>query len=196
MKTECVRCHKVIDTVQGYKFSATEYVCMSCYDEFKAERAAKLKKQQKSSLLEQYGAEPSPDGRSPSPERAPSPPRPAEQPAQRVAPGPAQPAPQQPPSQPQAPRPAPPERQMFAPKAPPQTAPPPGAAPGPVASKPSPTADVCDVCQKPIPDFKVPLQGGKKVCMGCNEILRSLAKTIMLDIQCPHCGKDIQFTEK
>ena len=38
MQTTCVRCHKTIDTVQGYKFSPTEYVCMSCYDEFRAER--------------------------------------------------------------------------------------------------------------------------------------------------------------
>ena len=47
MQTECVRCHKKIDTVQGYKFSPTEYVCMSCYDEYKAERVAKAKKQHK-----------------------------------------------------------------------------------------------------------------------------------------------------
>lgn len=187
MQTECVRCHKAIDTVQGYKFSPTEYVCMSCYDEFKAERAAKAKKQQKNPLLDQYGAEPAPAAQTPGPKPAQSPPQPAQQPP----PSPPQPAaPSAPPPSQPAPRGAP-QPQMFAPKAPPGTPPPQAAAP-----KAPPKAEICDVCQKPIPDFKVPLKGGKKVCMGCNEILRNVAKSIVLNVQCPHCGKDIQLSQE
>jgi len=181
MKTECVRCHKSIDTVQGYKFSPTEYVCMSCYDEFKAERAAKAKKQHKNPLLDKFGTEPAPTIRAQQPQQA-----------QRPQQAPARPAPPQP-SQPSSPR--PPESEMFAPKAPPQPAAAPVGAPKPASPKAPPSADICDVCQKPIADFKVPLKGGKKVCMGCNDILRSVAKSMILNFQCPHCGKDIKLTE-
>ena len=82
---------------------------------------------------------------------------------------------------------------MFAPKTPPGAAAPPVGAPQAPAPKAPAAADVCDVCQKPIPDFKVPLKGGKKVCMGCNDVLREVAKSLVLNIQCPHCGKDIQL---
>lgn len=41
----------------------------------------------------------------------------------------------------------------------------------------------------------VPLKGGKKVCMGCNETLRDVAKSLILNIQCPHCGEEIQLTQ-
>lgn len=153
MLTECMRCHKQLDTIQGYKFSPTEYVCMSCYDEFKAERAAKIKKEHKSPLLNQFGEEPTP---------AAAPPRQAPQ-------QPVQPAPPKPAQQPAAPA---------------------------AEARKAPSAEVCDVCQKPIPDFKVPLKGGKKVCMGCNDILRDVAKSLVLNVQCPHCGKEIQLTEE
>ena len=167
MQTVCVRCHKTIDSVQGYKFSPTEYVCMSCYDEFKAERAAKAKKQQKNPLLDKYGAEqtaptaqtpPTPKAATPALETTPQRPR-------HAAP--------QPPA----------ESEMFAPKPAPAA---------PEAPKSAPGSDICDVCQKPIPDFKVPLKGGKKVCMGCNDILRDVAKSIVLNVRCPHCGQDFQ----
>jgi DNA-directed RNA polymerase subunit RPC12/RpoP len=218
MQTQCVRCQKAIDTVQGYKFSATEYVCMSCYDEFKAERAAKAKKQKKNSLLDRYGAE----GQAQAPQAAPQPQPTAPSPQQ--APAPPQPQQAPPPAQPAA-RPAP-EQQMFAPRSAPTTpAPGPSAlepvtpqvgglkaaapepsAPGPVAPgpaalepsapKPRPSAESCDVCQKPISDFKIPLKGGRKVCMGCNDILREVAKSLVLNVQCPHCGKDVQVAEE
>ena len=173
MQTECVRCHKMIDTVQGYKFSPTEYVCMSCYDEFKAERVAKARKQHKNPLLDQYGAErPAQAAQAP-----PSDPGTAAPPQQRQQPV-------QPPH-PKQPEPAVPSGpQMFAPKAAPKA---------PTAEAP-PSADTCDVCRQPIPDFKVPLKGGKKVCMGCNDILREVAKSLVLNVQCPHCGKDVQLT--
>lgn len=176
MQTECVRCHKTMDTVQGYKFSPTEYVCMACYDEFKAERAAKAKQQHKNPLLDQYGAE------QPAPAAAPAEPRPAAAPPQPAPRQTARPAP------PQAPR-----SQMFAPKAPP------GAGAAPVGAgeasvpKAAPSAEICDVCRKPISDFKVPLKDGKKVCMGCNDILGEVAKSLILNAKCPHCGKDIQL---
>ena len=174
MQTECVRCHKAIDTVQGYRFSATEYVCMSCYDEFKAERAAKAKKQQKNPLIDKYGAEAQP--------RAP----------QGVQPQPA--VPRQPASPPIQQAPAPPRPQMFAPKSAPEPAAPPVGGLKAAAPKPRPSADICDVCQKPIADFKVPLKGGRQVCMGCNDILREVAKSLSVSIQCPHCGKDVQVS--
>ncbi len=171
MQTVCVRCHKTIDSVQGYKFSPTEYVCMSCYDEFKAERAAKAKKQHKNPLLDKYGSEvAAPAAQTPPKPKAPQPaPAPTPQQPRQTAPQP------------------PPDSGMFAPKAAPKPAPSPQAAP-----KLSPGADICDVCQKPIPDFKVPLKGGKKVCMGCNDILRDVAKSLVLNIKCPHCGQEFQ----
>ncbi|NQU08381.1 MAG: hypothetical protein HQ583_07445 [Candidatus Abyssubacteria bacterium] len=172
MLTECLRCHKQIDTIQGYKFSPTEYVCMSCYDEFKAERAAKIKKEHKNPLLSQFGEEPAP---------AAAPPRQA--PQEPVQPAPPKAAPVN-----DAPG-------MFAPKTPPKPAQQ-AAAPAAEARKAPPSAEVCDVCQKPIPDFKVPLKGGKKVCMGCNDILRDVAKSLVLNVQCPYCGKEIQLTEE
>ncbi len=223
MQTECVRCHKAMDTVQGYKFSATEYVCMSCYDEFKAERAAKAKKQQKNPLLDQFGSEAAPAAMAPQPRPAqepqprqapPQPPPKPQQPAQEPQP---RQAPPQPPHKPQPPaqrpqeqpvqarpqQPAPPvaprpprQPQMFSPKASPQAAAPSAGAPKAAAPKAPPSADICDVCQRPIPDFKVPLTGGKKVCMGCNDLLRNMAKSLFHDAKCPHCGKDIQFSEE
>lgn len=190
MQTECVRCHKAIDTVQGYKFSATEYVCMSCYDEYKAERAAKAKKQQKNPLLEKYGAgAPSPAAlaNQPGPASAPRQPVP---PSDRTAPPQPQPTPAPPPMQP-APQPAP-QQQMFAPRSAPESAAPAVGGLKAAAPKATSSAGICDVCQRPIPDFKVPLKGGKKVCMGCNDLLREVAKSLAIDVQCPHCGKDIQ----
>jgi DNA-directed RNA polymerase subunit RPC12/RpoP len=175
MQTVCVRCHKTIDSVQGYKFSPTEYVCMSCYDEFKAERAAKAKKQRKNPLLDRYGAERT----APAASTAPTPPPPAPPTVETAPQRPAQPAPQ-PPS----------ESGMFAPKTSPRPVP-----AAPAAPRSAPGADICDVCQKPIPDFKVPLKGGKKVCMGCNDILRDVAKSIALNVKCPHCGQDFHLTE-
>ena len=218
MQTECVRCHKMIDTVQGYKFSPTEYVCMSCYDEFKAERVAKARKEHKNPLLDQYGEERQPAAGRPA---QPGPAAPPQQPRQRPAAPPPQaqqPAaperPRQPaPSPPQQPAPpTAPEQQMFAPRQPARPAGParpaepagtPAApvgtpkAPAPKAPVPKapPSADVCDVCQKPISDFKVPLTGGKKVCMGCNDLLRDVAKSLVQNVRCPHCGKDIQLAE-
>jgi len=199
MQTECVRCHKMIDTVQGYKFSPTEYVCMSCYDEFKAERVAKARKEHKNPLLDQYGEERQPAAGRPA---QPGPAAP-ERPRQPAPPPPQQPAP--PPPQQPAP-PGAPEQQMFAPRQPARPAGPAGTpaapvgtpkAPAPKAPVPKapPSADVCDVCQKPISDFKVPLTGGKKVCMGCNDLLRDVAKSLVQNVRCPHCGKDIQLAE-
>ena len=188
MQTECVRCHKAIDTVQGYKFSASEYVCMSCYDEFKAERAAKAKKQHKNPLLEKYGAE------APSPAALANQPGPAAAPRQPIPP-PVQTAPSQPTTAPPPVQPAPrhaPQQQMFAPRSAPESAAPPVGGLKAATPKAPASADICDVCQRPIPDFKVPLKGGKKVCMGCNDLLREVAKSLAVTIQCPHCGKDIQ----
>ena len=168
MQTTCVRCHKAIDSVQGYKFSPTEYVCMSCYDEFRAERVAKAKKQHKNPLIDQYGAE----GSRP----APTPP-PQSRPAQPQAPA----APQSP----AAPQPAAPQDQgTFAPKAPP-------AAPQAQASPPPAGADICDICKKPIADFAVPLSSGKNACTTCNDILRDVAKSMMVNAKCPSCGAKI-----
>jgi DNA-directed RNA polymerase subunit RPC12/RpoP len=187
MQTECVRCHKAIDTVQGYKFSATEYVCMSCYDEFKAERAAKAKKQHKNPLLDRYGAEaqpPVPQGVQPQPAAPPAPTAPTP-PQPQLAPAPPQPAAQ-----------AAPQQQMFTPRSAPAepAAPQVGGLKAAAPPKPKPSAEICDVCQKPIPDFKVPLKGGRKVCMGCNDLLREVAKSLAVNIQCPHCGKDVQIS--
>ena len=178
MQTECVRCHKMIDTVQGYKFSANEYVCMSCYDEYKAERTTRAKKQHKNPLLDQFGAK---SGSSVS---------------QTIGPEPA-PKSHVPPSAPAEPKPA-------APQSGPQPIPaPPAAAPRSAkpAKAPSPpqqeiAAEVCDVCKKPLKDFKVPIKGGKKVCWDCNGILREVAKSLILTVPCPHCGKEIQLTKE
>ena len=183
MQTQCVRCQKAIDTVQGYKFSATEYVCMSCYDEFKAERVAKAKQQKKNPLLDRYGSEtqqPEPQPQAAQPQPPPTPQQPVAPPAPpQQAPASAQPAP---------------EQTMFAPKSAPESAAPPVGGLKTAAPKPRPAADICDVCQKPIADFKVPLKGGRKACMGCNDILRDVAKSLVLNVQCPHCGKEIQLT--
>jgi len=171
MQTECVRCHKMIDTVQGYKFSPTEYLCMSCYDEYKAERVARAKKQQKNPLLDQFGAK---NGGTAAVSRTPKHVAPAAEPqpsVQQSIPEPAETPPEA------APAPA-------EPAAPPQAQPPPRA------------AEVCDVCRKPITDFKVPLRGGKKVCWDCNDILRDVAKSLILTVQCPHCGKEIQLAKE
>ena len=205
MQTECVRCHKMMDTVQGYKFSPTEYVCMSCYDEFKAERAAKSKKDHKNPLLDRYGAEgmppaaqpgqPQPAGaRPPEPQVSPVPPAQTAAPPATQEPAAPQPAPSAPEQAP-APQPAP-RQSMFALKSatPTPAAAPVGALKSP-APKKSPSAEMCDVCQKPIPDFKVPLKGGKKVCMGCNDLLREVAKSLVLNVQCPQCGHDFQVLE-
>lgn len=191
MQTECVRCHRAIDTVQGYKFSATEYVCMSCYDEYKAERAAKAKKQQKNPLLEKYGAEAqSPAALANLPGPAASAPRQPAPPPVRTEPS--QPTPAPPTMQQPAPQPAP-QRQMFAPGTAPESAAPPVGGLKAAAPKAPSSAGICDVCQKPISDFMVPLKGGKKVCIGCNDLLREVAKSLAIDVQCPHCGKDIQI---
>jgi hypothetical protein len=137
---------------------------MSCYDAYKAERAAKAKKQHKNPLIDQFGAE----GGA---RRRPTPvPEPAPQPS---APSSAEPAAA---SQPETPR-APNESAQKA------------------APQPAPSAEVCDVCKQPITDMKVPLKGGKKVCLGCNDVLRDVAKSLILNIQCPHCGKDIQVSQ-
>lgn len=185
MQTQCVRCDKTIDTVQGYKFSPTEYLCMSCYDEYKAERTAKAKKQHKNPLMDQFGTE----GGTLTGEKTRRQPSPTPKTApQQPAPPPAQPA------APQTPPQAAPGPQLFQPM---KATPPPGeSVQKPAAPQAPPSADVCDVCQKPIADFKVPLKGGKKVCMGCNEVLRDVAKSLVLNLQCPHCGKEIQFSQE
>jgi hypothetical protein len=86
---------------------------------------------------------------------------------------------------------------MFAPKsAEPTPAAPPVGALKSTAPKKSPSADICDVCQKPIPDFKVPLKGGKKVCMGCNDMLKEVAKSLVLNVQCPQCGHAFRVLEE
>jgi hypothetical protein len=172
MQTECVRCHKVIDTVQGYKFSATEYVCMSCYDEFKAERAARAKKQHKNPLIDQFG-----DSTTAPPTR---------KPRQPVVSRRQEPA--APPTSPRTPEPQPPLHEM--PSVPPEKE----SVPAPPPTKAPPSAELCDVCKKPIPDFKIPLKGGKKVCMDCNGLLRDVAKSLILNVKCPNCGKEIQLT--
>ncbi len=176
MKTECVRCHKEIDTVQGYKFSATEYLCMACYDAYKAERAARARKQHKNPLIDQFGTE---TAAPPAPQQTRPPVAPKPQPPPEPAPPPA--APQPPPAQP-APEPV----RAAAPAAEP---------PKPPPAQPTPGAEVCDVCKKPLSDFKVPLKGGKKVCWDCNGVLREVAKSLILNIQCPHCGKEIQMAQ-
>lgn len=184
MQTECVRCHKTMDTVQGYKFSPTEYVCMSCYDEFKAERAAKLKKDHKNPLLDRYGTE----GVAPDMQTGVQQP---EHPISQVASEPAA-APLATPQKPAPPAP----QQMFAPKsATPTPATPQIGEPKSAPPKKAPPAEICDVCQKPIPDFKVPLKGGKKVCLGCNDVLREVAKSLILNVQCPQCGHEFKVAE-
>ncbi|MBI5118584.1 hypothetical protein HZA56_19115 [Candidatus Poribacteria bacterium] len=162
MQTQCVRCHKSIDTVQGYKFSPTEYLCMSCYDMYKAERTARLKKEHKNPLIDRVG------------------PTAAElRPQALKAPAVAAPAPPPPKTEP-----------------PPESAKPaPAVAEAPQTPAP-PAGELCDVCKKPISAFKVPLKGGKKVCMDCNNILRDVAKSLILNIQCPHCGKEIQLMKE
>jgi predicted RNA-binding Zn-ribbon protein involved in translation (DUF1610 family) len=177
METHCVRCQKTIDTVQGYKFSSTEYLCVTCYDEYKAERKAKAKKQHKNPLLEQFGTERT----TPADRR-----HPATQPSTPQH----QPAPSPPPAEPVVAQPA---AQPSPPATPAPAAP---AAQPPAPPKAKPSVDLCDVCKKPIPDFKVPLPGGKKVCMSCNEALRALAKTLAGNIKCPHCGKEIQVSQE
>lgn len=180
MKTECVRCHKAIDSVQGYKFSATEYLCMECYDAYKAERAARAKKQHKNPLIDQFGEEKAaPTSQQARPSTAPKPEPPQAGPPQA---GPPQATPQQPEAKPA------PEPGRAAPPAPERPKPPP--------VQQAPAAEVCDVCKKPISDFKVPLKGGKKVCWDCNGILREVAKSLILNVQCPHCGKEIQMAQE
>lgn len=176
MKTECVRCHKAIDSVQGYKFSATEYLCMDCYDAYKAERAARAKKQHKNPLIDQFGEEKAAPTSQQT--RAPAAPKPEPPPAQ---PAPPQAAPQQPET-----RPAP---------GPGSAVPPTAERPQPPPAQQAPAAEMCDVCKKPISDFKVPLKSGKKVCWDCNGILREVAKSLILNVQCPHCGKEIQMAQ-
>jgi hypothetical protein len=181
MKTECVRCHKEIDTVQGYKFSPTEYLCMSCYDAYKAERAARARKQHKNPLIDQFGAEA------------------AESALQETRP-PIAPKPEPPPPQPAPPQAAPPQAAPQPPEVKPAPEPVRAAAPSaerakPPPAQPAPAAEVCDVCKKPVSDFKVPLKGGKKVCWDCNSILREMAKSLILNVQCPHCGKEIQMAQ-
>ena len=175
MQTQCVRCHKPIDTVQGYKFSPTEYLCVTCYDEYKAERAARARKEHKNPLMEKFGKE--------TPGAAVQEPRPAAPPKPQPAAAPAaQPkAPVQPPEQPAAE----PARPTTPPAGPPKAPTPPPA-----------VAEICDVCKKPIGPFKVPLKGGKKVCMDCNNLLREIAKSLIVNVQCPHCGKEIQIAQK
>jgi hypothetical protein len=146
---------------------------MSCYDEYKAERVAKAKKQHRNPLIDQFGTEGGKRATPPPKPGVPKPAQPLEKPAVPTEPVPPQPVSQQP----QAP---------AAPDKP---------APKPAAPKPSPSAEICDVCKNPITDFKVPLKGGGKVCTGCNEVLRDVAKSLILNIQCPHCGKDIQVTQ-
>ncbi len=169
MQTQCVRCHKTIDTVQGYKFSPTEYVCMSCYDEYKAERVARAKKQHKNPLIEQFGAEPKAAVKEPPPRAS----APQQAPSQSI------PAPPGKPGQQQAP-PAPPSRERT--QAPTQP--------------PAASSELCVVCKKPLSAFKVPLKGGKQACMDCNDLLRDVAKNLVLTIQCPHCGKEIQISQE
>ncbi|GAB4330083.1 MAG: hypothetical protein Kow0099_00430 [Candidatus Abyssubacteria bacterium] len=170
MQVKCVRCHKIIDSVQGYKFSPTEYLCMPCYDQYRAERVARSKKQHKNPLVDQFGAETK------------TPP---------ARPAPAEPSPQagafrlKPPASPPVQRPAT------------EPSPAPGAAPAqPPKPAVTPAADVCDICKKPLTDFKIPLKGGKKVCWDCNGILRELAKSIPIDVKCPNCGKEFQATQE
>jgi hypothetical protein len=167
MQTQCVRCHKSIDTVQGYKFSPTEYLCMSCYDAYKAERTARLKKEHKNPLIDRVGP---------------------------VAPEIHPPAPKVPVAS--APAPQPPPKIEPAPEPPKSAASAAEVLQAPAPPKAPPAGELCDVCKKPISAFKVPLKGGKKVCMDCNDILRDVAKSLILNIQCPHCGKEIQLTKE
>lgn len=178
MQTECVRCHKSIDTVQGYKFSPNEYVCMDCYDEYKKERASRAKKQHKNPLIDQFGAE----GAAAARRQTPLPVEPKPQP---------QPAPPAPPPRPEMwPEPDPGAVPPFEDR--PQV-PPPAQTPAPEQAPSS--EELCDVCKKPVSDFKIPLTGGKKVCMDCNTILRDLAKSLILTVKCPSCGKEIQLAQ-
>ncbi|MBI4830470.1 MAG: hypothetical protein HY801_02730 [Candidatus Lindowbacteria bacterium] len=167
MLTQCVRCHKSIDTVQGYKFSPTEYLCMSCYDAYKAERTARLKKEHKNPLIDRVAPVASEMRSQLAKVQPPAAPVAQPQPKTEPAPEPAKPVP------PAAERPQ--------------------APPSPQAA---PAGDMCDVCKKPLSAFKVPLKGGKKVCMDCNNILRDVAKSLILNVQCPHCGKEIQLSKE
>jgi hypothetical protein len=162
----------MIDSVQGYKFSPTEYLCMPCYDQYRAERVARSKKQHKNPLVDQFGAE---TKTAPAPPR-PTPPEPTPKPATFQMKPPAPPPVQQPVAEPS---PA---------KKPAQPAPPKPAA--------TPAIDTCDVCKKPLTDFKIPLKGGKKVCWDCNGLLRELVKSIPIDVKCPNCGKEFQATQE
>ncbi|UCD57253.1 MAG: hypothetical protein JSV16_15810 [Candidatus Hydrogenedentota bacterium] len=167
MQTQCVRCHKTIDTVQGYKFSPTEYLCMSCYDEYKAERVERARKQHKNPLIDQFGDEAGASTvQATGPPGVSRPQPPPRAPDSKIAPEPRRATP-------------PPDQRAQAP-------PPP---------KPTPEAELCDVCKRPVSDFKVPLKGGKKACLDCNNILREVAKSLVLNIQCPHCGKEIQVAQ-
>jgi hypothetical protein len=161
---------------------------MSCYDEYKAERAARAKKQHKNPLIDQFGTEGGAQT--------------AQQPRAPITPTPQ--SPESPPEQ----QPPPPAQQQTAPpplperpagyepglRKPPAPAEAPPAQPQPPPK--SPAGEVCDVCKKPIADFKIPLKGGKKVCMGCNDMLRDVAKSLILNVQCPHCGKEIQVSQE
>jgi len=143
---------------------------MPCYDQFKAERLAKAKKQHKNPLVEQFADAPKAAQRPAAPpQQQPSPqeiqPRPPQRPVQRA------------PAKAPAPSPAPAEK----PQAAPQT---------------SPAVETCDVCRKPLDGFKFPLKGGKKVCLECNNLLREMAKALILNVQCPHCGKEIQLNQE
>jgi len=149
---------------------------MPCYDAYKAERTARAKKQHRNPLIDKFGEAPATPTAQDVTATVSSPkPRPAPQAFQTKAPPPAD---KQPMGEPVQPPPAPTE----------QAAKPPSPAPA------APAAEVCDICKKPLAGFKVPLKGGKKVCMDCNGVLREVAKSLILNVQCPHCGKEIQLT--
>jgi recombinational DNA repair protein (RecF pathway) len=172
MQTQCARCGKAIDTVQGYKFGPNQYLCMPCYDQFKAERLAKVKKQQGTPPADQFGKDAA---------------KPAQGPA--ALPQIKQPAAQTPPKSTFTPTPSAPVREP-APKAAPSSA-----GPEKMAPQAKPSVEVCDVCKKPLNGFKFPLKGGKKVCLECNNLLREVAKSLILNVQCPYCGKEIQVSQ-
>lgn len=174
MQTECARCGRAIDTVQGYKFGPNQYLCMPCYDQFKAERVAKAKQQHKNPLVEQFGKE--------SPKQTPEPPA-----ARKAQPA----APLFQPKPPPKPVARPPSQETRAPAAP--AAGPEKSAPAPA---PPPAEEICDVCRRPLGGFKFPLKGGKKACLDCNNLLRDVARSLILNIQCPHCGREIQLSQE
>ncbi len=171
MQTECARCRRAIDTVQGYKFGPNQYLCMPCYDQFKAERLAKAKQQHANPPAGKFGKEPG---------------KPASEPPTASQNHKVQ--------QPQTFR---PRQQAAAPTTQQRPAAPPisPAASDRPASPPQPSAETCDVCKRPLGGFKFPLKGGKKACPECNEILREVAKSLILNVQCPHCGKEIQLSQ-